>query len=532
MSTNGFLVDIPVVRGGRRKTAPGTGCSMTDWIGMCQSAKKPKLRSFSREEIEMHNRPGDLWMVIQGKVYDCTLFSRYHPGGEGVLLTCAGKDATVMYNKYHPWVQAEAMMGPFCLGVYDAHKKFEAPPPYPGKDSSFAGAKYAVSAPEKKPKQPWSKGQPLTPSIVRGRCTEEELWVIIYGKVYDITSFQTDHPGGREILINNGGRDCTTAFEKYHSRKAKEQLSAYYLGDLKQPPSSLLTPSSTAPPSSFKKASAPAALPIPPAPAAAAAAASLQAPAPSTFGGSGRGPTHRLTLKSKRGVSKDSVWLSFTFPSVAPFTVPVFGHVKLYDPEGNVRSYTPVSTSFARGEVTLDFVVKRYEEGELSRFLYDVEEGTNTVRMAGPRTPPFDFEEASKSGATRYLLVAGGTGIAPFFPFLQRVAEGAAGAGVAARLLLGNHTFDDVLLDVDAIAAQDASVSVVHYLSREGGGGGGQDECVRRSGRIGREALAEATAEFPPKDPATRALVCGPDALNEDVGKFLEELGYDTTVLE
>ncbi|SCV05725.1 LANO_0H13806g1_1 [Lachancea nothofagi CBS 11611] len=49
---------------------------------------------YSYKEIAEHNSESDLWMIIHGKVYDCTKFMEEHPGGEEVLLDLGGQDAT------------------------------------------------------------------------------------------------------------------------------------------------------------------------------------------------------------------------------------------------------------------------------------------------------------------------------------------------------------------------------------------------------------------------------------------------------
>ncbi|ORZ15017.1 cytochrome b5-like heme/steroid binding domain-containing protein [Absidia repens] len=61
----------------------------------------------------------------------------------------------------------------------------------------------------------------------------EDLWMIIDNKVYDITAFVDEHPGGEEVLIDEGARDATGPFEDVgHSPDAREMLVKYYLGDV------------------------------------------------------------------------------------------------------------------------------------------------------------------------------------------------------------------------------------------------------------------------------------------------------------
>ncbi|KKA30051.1 hypothetical protein TD95_001521 [Thielaviopsis punctulata] len=50
------------------------------------------------QDVAEHNTKNDLWMVIDGKVYDCTKFLDEHPGGEEVLLDVGGQDATEAFD--------------------------------------------------------------------------------------------------------------------------------------------------------------------------------------------------------------------------------------------------------------------------------------------------------------------------------------------------------------------------------------------------------------------------------------------------
>ncbi|KAI8371968.1 cytochrome b5-like heme/steroid binding domain-containing protein [Choanephora cucurbitarum] len=61
----------------------------------------------------------------------------------------------------------------------------------------------------------------------------KDLWMVINGKVYDITTFQDEHPGGEEVLIDEGAKDATVAFDDIgHSDDARDLLQKYYIGDV------------------------------------------------------------------------------------------------------------------------------------------------------------------------------------------------------------------------------------------------------------------------------------------------------------
>jgi cytochrome b involved in lipid metabolism len=45
---------------------------------------------------------------------------------------------------------------------------------------------------------------------------ENDYWMALNGKIYNITSYLNYHPGGLDILVKYAGKDCTALFMKYH----------------------------------------------------------------------------------------------------------------------------------------------------------------------------------------------------------------------------------------------------------------------------------------------------------------------------
>ncbi|SGY20754.1 BQ5605_C016g08139 [Microbotryum silenes-dioicae] len=64
------------------------------------------------QEVLKHAQADDLWMIINGKVYDLTDFAPNHPGGMRILLKYAGKDATEEYEPIHPPGTIEDTLSP------------------------------------------------------------------------------------------------------------------------------------------------------------------------------------------------------------------------------------------------------------------------------------------------------------------------------------------------------------------------------------------------------------------------------------
>ncbi|KAL6298770.1 acyl-CoA dehydrogenase/oxidase [Sparassis latifolia] len=62
-----------------------------------------ELRQFTRDEVSQHNKPDDLWIIVDSKVYDVTRFKDLHPGGASVFLEedISGRDATEAFYGLH-----------------------------------------------------------------------------------------------------------------------------------------------------------------------------------------------------------------------------------------------------------------------------------------------------------------------------------------------------------------------------------------------------------------------------------------------
>ena len=90
--------------------------------------------------------------------------------------------------------------------------------------------------PTQTPPQPQSQGKTYVMDEVVKHNTRDDCWLVIHGKVYDVTAFIPMHPGGSAIL-QGCGKDATNLFETRpmgsgipHSQRARDLLVRYFIG--------------------------------------------------------------------------------------------------------------------------------------------------------------------------------------------------------------------------------------------------------------------------------------------------------------
>jgi cytochrome b involved in lipid metabolism len=70
---------------------------------------------------------------------------------------------------------------------------------------------------------------------VKAANNAQKCWTVINGKVYNLTNWINQHPGGPDKILSICGKDGTSAFETQHSgdRRPQNELQNFYIGDLK-----------------------------------------------------------------------------------------------------------------------------------------------------------------------------------------------------------------------------------------------------------------------------------------------------------
>jgi len=56
----------------------------------------------------------------------------------------------------------------------------------------------------------------MTKEEVAKHNTETDCFVILFDKVYDVTNFMADHPGGKDAIMLFAGKDATEEFDMLH----------------------------------------------------------------------------------------------------------------------------------------------------------------------------------------------------------------------------------------------------------------------------------------------------------------------------
>ena len=210
-------------------------------------------------EITKHNKQSDCWMLINGNVYDITSFFGSHPGGNATMAATCGTDATDAYVTKDPNAtstaggqdhssRARQMLKDYYLGTLN---------------QVLGGIPSSVTKTNTVSNIPTSTNNSVKSTVVKsvvvpaGEITlnlseiskhskQSDCWMLISGRVYNITSFFGSHPGGNATMAATCGTDATDAYMtkdpnatstsggRNHSSSARNMLASYYLGNLNQ----------------------------------------------------------------------------------------------------------------------------------------------------------------------------------------------------------------------------------------------------------------------------------------------------------
>ncbi|KAL8376917.1 hypothetical protein RB595_007849 [Gaeumannomyces hyphopodioides] len=118
-------------------------------------------KTFTQSDVASHNKPNDLYIIVDGDVYDLTKFQDDHPGGKKILTRVAGKDASKQFWKYHNEGILKKFQAQLQVGSLDTKKKAEPDPaPAPVVKQAAKPVKKAAAGEESDAQDPFG---PLIP---------------------------------------------------------------------------------------------------------------------------------------------------------------------------------------------------------------------------------------------------------------------------------------------------------------------------------------------------------------------------------
>jgi len=220
--------------------------------------------SLTLKEVSRHNSKSDCWMIVNGKVYNVTTYLPYHPGGIGTILPYCGKDATAVFTGLPHSQNANNLLASYYVGNLGAtigklpsstpppaQTLAPSPGPFPTPAADPATSPSPGISPTPSPTplptlspSPTPSGSSYTPAQVAAHSSSGDCWMIVNGKVYNVTTYLPYHPGGIAAILPYCGKDATAAFTGLpHSQNANNLLASYYVGDLYTPPSPTPSPS-------------------------------------------------------------------------------------------------------------------------------------------------------------------------------------------------------------------------------------------------------------------------------------------------
>jgi len=200
------------------------------------------------------------------------------------------------------------------------------------------------------------------------------------------------------------------------------------------------------------------------------------------------------------------------------------------DKKGNLamRAYTPISSPDQEGELVL--LIKKYENGAISKYVHERLKPGDTLSIKGP-IPKFPYKANEFEDVA---LIGGGSGITPLYQLIDHALKDPTNR-TRFTLLYANVTESDILLHDELSALQrahPATFKVINTLDKPPVSG-----WSGASGHVSRELIQ---AHVPPakKGDKIKVLVCGPpgqvnaiagkkDGMKQGaIGGVLKELGY------
>ena len=189
------------------------------WEGRLNPVQAPEVstsapastgaNTYTLDQVKAHSTPADCWSVVAGTVYNLTDWIPRHEGGQTVIKAMCGIDATATFSGQHGrQSEPNQALKRYAIGTLGS------------------GQQAATTAP--------SATKPITLAEIQQHASASSCWSAVSGKVYDLTKWISNHPGGPNRILGMCGKDGTGAFQAQHGAAdpAVGILGSYLIGSL------------------------------------------------------------------------------------------------------------------------------------------------------------------------------------------------------------------------------------------------------------------------------------------------------------
>ncbi|KAL1848201.1 hypothetical protein Plec18170_008111 [Paecilomyces lecythidis] len=448
--------------------------------------------TYTLEQVQKHNKAGDIWIVLYNKVYDITKYLEDHPGGATILMEVAGTDATEAFEDIGHSDEARDALTEFEVGRLPSEEQVKLVETYRPK---FEAVSQEAAI---KPVTKDTSAIARYVKILGPLAATSVIGATIY-KAYTEPSQFSLRPYLE--LLHSADKSRTTFWSGFAIASAAQfTFSAAFTTwlwtklDVQQEFTHYPARRPT------KKSSVIARKPIAP-------------PRPRVLDPQ---KWRNFKLVKKTRVSPNVYRFVFGLPRADDVLgLPTGQHIALratINGQSVSRSYTPVSNNTDLGRIEL--LVKVYEGGLMTKHLESMEIG-DTIDIRGPKgAMQYDRGYAKHIG-----MIAGGTGITPMYQLIRAICEDEKDS-THMSLLYANNTEEDIILkeELDNFAQKHPhKFKVIYILSRPSDSWTGQKGFVTID--LIKEHLAPALSD-------SKVLLCGPPPMINVMKKNLTGLGF------
>ncbi len=220
-----------------------------------------------------------------------------------------------------------------------------------------------------------------------------------------------------------------------------------------------------------------------------------------------------FTITAVSQLTHDTRQFTFAIPQDIKFDYLPGDYIKVFpndeDPD-EFRTYTPTTPPSIDDHFEL--IVKRYPDGQVSRFMHDRKIG-DEVWIGGPY-PGGHFVEGM---ASRLGMVAAGTGITPMIAIIRTILRQGIKADIS--LIFANKSIDDIILKDEFDSYVECYPNFRRYYVVD------QAPPEWDMG-IGRIDAGIMKAHLPEPSDQTVIFLCGPPMMQIELRKKLIEMGH------